>query len=60
MVPHALGIQIRRTRRHPMDILRAAATVLSFLCFMGILVWVLDRKKDRRFEEASQLPFLDE
>ena len=40
--------------------LRAAATVLSFLCFMGILVWVLDRKKDRRFEEASQLPFLDE
>jgi hypothetical protein len=24
------------------------------------LVWVLDRNKDRRFEEASQLPFLDE
>ena len=40
--------------------LRAAATVLSCLCFMGILVWVLDRKKDRCFEEASQLPFLDE
>jgi cytochrome c oxidase cbb3-type subunit 4 len=40
--------------------LRAAATVLSFLCFMGMLVWVLDRNKDRRFEEASQLPFLDE
>jgi cbb3-type cytochrome oxidase subunit 3 len=37
--------------------LRVAATVLSF---MGMLVWVLDRNKDRRFEEASQLPFLDE
>jgi len=41
-------------------LLRAAATVLSFLCFMGILVWVFDRKKDRRFDEAAHLPFLDE
>jgi len=40
--------------------LRVAATVLSFLCFMGMLVWALDRNKDRRFEESSQLPFLDE
>jgi len=39
--------------------LRIAATVLSFLCFVGLLLWVLDRHKDRRFEEASQLPFLD-
>ena len=40
--------------------LRAVATVLSFICFMGILVWVFDRRKDRRFEEAAQLPLLDE
>ena len=40
--------------------LRAAATVLSFLCFLGLVIWVLDRNKDRRFDEASQLPFLDE
>ena len=39
---------------------RIAATVLSFLCFMGILVWVFDRNKDSRFDEAAQLPFLDE
>lgn len=40
--------------------LRAAATVMSFLCFLGILVWVLDRNKDSRFEEAAKLPFLDD
>ncbi len=40
--------------------LRTVATVVSFLCFMGILVWVFDRNKDRRFDEAANLPFLDE
>ena len=40
--------------------LRVAATVLSFLCFIGILLWTIDRRKTRRFEEASRLPFLDE
>ena len=40
--------------------LRIIATVLSFLCFIGIILWTLDRRKTRRFEEASRLPFLDE
>jgi len=40
--------------------LRVVATVLSFLCFIGIMLWTLDRRKTRRFEEASRLPFLDE
>jgi cytochrome c oxidase cbb3-type subunit 4 len=40
--------------------LRVTATVLSFLCFIGIMWWTLDRRKTRRFEEASRLPFLDE
>ena len=40
--------------------LRIIATVLSFLCFIGIMLWTLDRRKTRRFEEASRLPFLDE
>ena len=40
--------------------LRVAATVLSFLCFIGIMLWTLDRRKTRRFQEASRLPFLDE
>jgi cytochrome c oxidase cbb3-type subunit 4 len=41
-------------------ILRVTTTVLSFLCFIGIMLWTLDRRKTRRFEEASLLPFLDE
>ena len=42
------------------NVLRVAATVLSFLCFIGIMLWTLDLRKTRRFEEASRLPFLDE
>ncbi len=40
--------------------LRVSATVLSFLIFIGIMLWTIDRRKTRRFEEASRLPFLDE
>ena len=40
--------------------LRIIATVLSFVCFIGIILWTIDRRKTRRFEEASRLPFLDE
>lgn len=40
--------------------LRISVTVLSFFCFIGIMLWTLDRRKTRRFEEASRLPFLDE
>jgi cytochrome c oxidase cbb3-type subunit 4 len=45
-----------------MDIttLRIATTVVGFVCFLGIVLWVWDRKKTKRFEEAAQLPFLDE
>ncbi len=45
-----------------MDIttLRIITSVASFAIFIGIVVWVLDRKKSRRFEEAAQLPFQDD
>jgi cbb3-type cytochrome oxidase subunit 3 len=45
-----------------MDItfLRILATVVGFVCFLGIVLWVVDRKKTKRFEEAALLPFLDE
>ena len=44
-----------------MDIttLRIATTVVGFLCFLGIVLWVFDRQKTKRFDEAAQLPFLD-
>ena len=45
-----------------MDItlLRIATTVVGFVCFLGIVLWVYDRQKTKRFEEAAQLPFLGE
>ena len=45
-----------------MDItlLRIATTVVGFVCFLGIVLWVFDRHKTKRFNEAAQLPFLDE
>jgi len=45
-----------------MDItfLRILATVIGFICFLGIVLWVVDRRKTKRFEEAANLPFLDE
>ncbi len=45
-----------------MDIttLRIVTTVVGFLCFLGIVLWVFDRQKTKRFDEAAQLPFLDE
>ncbi|MEY3626119.1 MAG: cbb3-type cytochrome oxidase subunit 3 [Limnohabitans sp.] len=45
-----------------MDIttLRIMATLVSFAAFIGIVVWVLDRRKTQRFEEAAQLPFQED
>lgn len=42
-----------------MDIttMRVAATVISFITFIGILVWAFSRRNATRFEEAARLPF---
>lgn len=42
-----------------MDInfLRALATVISFICFIGIVWWAYSKRNAARFEEAAQLPF---
>ncbi len=37
--------------------LRSAATVVSFITFLGILVWAYSRRNAADFEEAAQLPF---
>ena len=37
--------------------LRVVVTVLSFIAFIGIVVWVLKRRNTARFDEAAQLPF---
>lgn len=37
--------------------LRSLATVLSFVTFVGIVVWALSRKNSAEFEQAARLPF---
>ncbi|WP_184524265.1 cbb3-type cytochrome c oxidase subunit 3 [Variovorax sp. Sphag1AA] len=42
-----------------MDIttLRIAATLVSFVTFIGILAWAYSRRRAVAFEEAARLPF---
>ncbi len=42
-----------------MDIntLRVLVTLISFLVFVGIVVWVWRRRNTGEFEEAANLPF---
>lgn len=37
--------------------LRSVVTVLTFIIFIGILVWAYSRRNAKDFEEASKLPF---
>ena len=37
--------------------LRSIATVVSFITFVGILVWAYSRRNAADFEEAARLPF---
>lgn len=45
-----------------MDIndLRSLATVTSLLVFLGLIAWAMSRRNRHRFDEAAQLPFLNE
>jgi len=40
--------------------LRSLATVVSFVTFLGIVVWAWSRRNARDFEEAANLPFQQE
>ena len=39
------------------NILRSIATVVSFITFIGIVVWAYSRRNAADFEQASKLPF---
>jgi cytochrome c oxidase cbb3-type subunit IV len=45
-----------------MDInqLRAAVTLLGLATFVGIALWAWSRRRSAAFDEAAQLPFLDD
>ncbi len=40
--------------------LRSAVTLLSFFSFVAIVAWALAKRNKAGFDEAAQLPFLDE
>ena len=42
------------------NLLRAIITALSFLVFVGIVVWAYSARTKARFDEAAQLPFADD
>jgi cytochrome c oxidase cbb3-type subunit 4 len=39
------------------SVIASTTTVLSFVAFIGILVWACSRRNTTRFDEAAQAPF---
>ncbi|MDR0274270.1 MAG: cbb3-type cytochrome c oxidase subunit 3 [Burkholderiaceae bacterium] len=37
--------------------IRSAVTLLSFVMFVGIVIWAWSSRNRQQFEEAAQLPF---
>ena len=37
--------------------LRVVGTVVSFVAFVGVMVWAFSRRNKQDFEAASKLPF---
>jgi cytochrome c oxidase cbb3-type subunit 4 len=40
--------------------LRSAVTVISLLLFLCLVAWTWSRRRKADFDEAAQLPFVDE
>ena len=41
-------------------ILQGIGTVLAMVAFIGVCVWAWSSKNKQRFDEAAQLPFMDD
>jgi len=39
------------------NMIRTVVTLLSFLVFIGIVIWAWSSRNRQQFEEAAQLPF---
>jgi cytochrome c oxidase cbb3-type subunit IV len=40
--------------------LRTIVTMLSFIAFLGVVMWAYDGKQKARFDDAANLPFVDD
>lgn len=43
-----------------MNTLRIAVTIISFIVFVGILIWVWRNRNTSDFKEAANLPFKED
>ena len=43
-----------------LNLVRGVITALSFVAFIGIVVWAYRPSRKQRFEEAANLPFADD
>jgi len=43
-----------------LNLLKSAVTAVSFLAFIGIVVWAYSRGARKGFDEAALLPFSDD
>ncbi len=43
-----------------MNTLRIAVTIISFIVFVGILIWVWRNRNTSDFKEAADLPFKED
>lgn len=41
-----------------LGLIRGIGTLVLFVSFLGLILWAWSPRQRRRFEEASQLPFL--
>ena len=41
-------------------ILQGIGTVLAMVAFIGVCIWAWSSKNKQRFDEAAQLPFMDD
>jgi cytochrome c oxidase cbb3-type subunit IV len=40
--------------------LRTILTTLSFIAFLGVVIWAYNSKQKARFDDAANLPFVDD
>lgn len=40
--------------------MRVIVTVVSFLCFIGIVLWAFSGQRKKAFDEAAMLPFAED
>ncbi len=40
--------------------LRTIVTIVSFIAFIGVVFWAYGKKQKARFDDAANLPFVDD